>query len=163
MCATCISPIISVQNPRTCCLHQTIVLSLPEQPSGLQGHALHGDSTVLLAVSESLRDARSPSLSSVLILLDLSAAFDTVNQQILLSALAELGIAGTALSWFTSYLTDRIYQVTWNSSLSRPCTLDTEVPQGSVLGPLLFSSYTRYLGSVITSNGFSYHCNADNT
>jgi hypothetical protein len=114
-------------------------------------------------VTESLRAARASSLSSVLILLDLSAAFDTVNHQILLATLAELGIAESALSWFTSYLTNRTYQVTWNGSLSKPCTLETGVPQGSVLGPLLFSLYTRSLGSVIASHGFSYHCYADDT
>ena len=94
---------------------------------------------------------------SVLILLDLSAVFDTVNHQILLTTLAELD---SALSWFTSYLTNRTYHVTWNGSLSKPCSFDTSVPQGSVLGPLLFSLYTRSLGSVITSHGFSYHCYA---
>jgi len=67
----------------------------------------------------------------VLSLLDLSAAFDTVNHQILLATLAELAIAETALSWFTSYLTGLTYQVTWTGSLSRPCTLDTG---GSVAG-----------------------------
>uniref|UniRef100_A0A8C5D126 Reverse transcriptase domain-containing protein n=1 Tax=Gadus morhua TaxID=8049 RepID=A0A8C5D126_GADMO len=120
----------------------------------------HSTETALLAVTESLRAARASSLSMVLILLDLSAAFDTVNHQILLAA---LGIAESALSWFTSYLTKRTYQVTWNGSLSKPCTLETGVPQGSVLGPLLFSLYTRSLGSVIASHGFSYHCYADDT
>uniref|UniRef100_A0A8C5B8I2 Reverse transcriptase domain-containing protein n=1 Tax=Gadus morhua TaxID=8049 RepID=A0A8C5B8I2_GADMO len=123
----------------------------------------HSTETALLAVTESLCAARASSLSSVLILLDLSAAFDTVNQQILLATLAELGIAESALSWFTSYLTNRTYQVTWNGSLSKPCMLETGVPQGSVPGPLLFSLYTRSLGSVIASHGFSYHCYADDT
>ncbi|KAK0148705.1 hypothetical protein N1851_010940 [Merluccius polli] len=108
----------------------------------------------LLAVS--LRDTRASSLSSVCILLDLSTAFDTVNHQILLATQAEHGIADSALSWFTSYLTNCTYQVTWNGALSEPCSLDTSVPQSSVLGPLLFSLYTRSLGSVITSHGFSY-------
>jgi len=86
--------------------------------------AAHSTETALLAVPESLCVARGSSLYSVLILFDLSAVFDTVNYQILLSTLAELGIAGSALSWFTSYLTDRTYQVTWNGSH----TLDTGVP-----------------------------------
>jgi len=58
--------------------------------------------------------------------------------------------------WFTSYLTDRTHSVTWNGSLSRPCILDTGVPQGSVLGPFLFYLHTKSLGSVITSHGFCY-------
>jgi len=79
--------------------------------------AAHSTKMDLLALTESLCDARGSSLSSVVILLDLSAAFDTVKHQILLSTLAKLGIAGTALSWFTSYRTDCTYQVTWNGSL----------------------------------------------
>ena len=109
------------------------------------------------------KKAHSTETALLLILLDLSAAFDTVNHQIVLATLAELGIAESALSWFTSYLTNRTYQVTWNGSLSKPCTLETGVPQGSVLGPLLFSFYTRSLGSVITSHGLSYHCSTDAT
>ena len=65
-----------------------------------------------------LATARASSLSSVLILLDLSAAFDTVNHQLLTSSLAELGISGTALSWIASYLADRSYQVAWRGSVS---------------------------------------------
>lgn len=114
-------------------------------------------------MTEFLGAARASSDSSVLILLDLSFVFDSVNYQILLSTLAELGIADSALTWFTSYLTNRTFQVTWNGSLSNPCLLETGVPQSSVLGPLLFSLYTRSLGSAITSHGFSYHCYADDT
>ena len=103
----------------------------------------------LLMVTESLGDTRASSSSSVLILLDLSSAFDTVNHQILLFTphSAELGIADCALTWFTSLYV----QVTWNSSLSKRCFLETGVPQGSVLGPLLFSLCTRSLGFAITS------------
>ena len=100
------------------------------------------------SVSDALATARASSLSSVLIL-DLSAAFDTVNHQLLISTLAEMGISGTALSWIASYLADRSYQVAWRGSVSAPHPLLTGVPQGSVLGPLLFSLYTKSLGSLL--------------
>ena len=77
---------------------------------------------------------------------------------ILLHTLQELGVSGSALSLLTSYLKDRTYRVTWRGSESDPCQLTTGVPQGSVLGPLLFSLYTNSLGSVISPHGFSYHC-----
>ncbi|KAI4874331.1 hypothetical protein NFI96_004582, partial [Prochilodus magdalenae] len=69
----------------------------------------HSTETALIAVTERLHAARSAQLSSVLILLDLSAAYDTVNHKILLSVLTDLGITGTAWKW--SYLEDRHYQV----------------------------------------------------
>ena len=114
-------------------------------------------------MTESLNAARANSLSSVLILLDLSAAFDTENHQILLSTLEEKGVVGSAHSLFASYLTGRSYQVVWRGSMSEPRNLTTGVPQGSVLDPLLFSLYTTALSSVIRLHGFSYHCYADDT
>ncbi|KAI4875089.1 hypothetical protein NFI96_025166, partial [Prochilodus magdalenae] len=71
----------------------------------------HSTETALIAVTERFQTARSAKLSSVLILLDLSAAFDTVNHKILLSVLTDLGITGTAWKWFESYLEYRHYQV----------------------------------------------------
>ena len=123
----------------------------------------HSPETTLLAVSEQLHTARAASLSSVLVLLDLSAAFDTVNHQILISSLQDLGVSGSALSLLSSYLNDRTYWVTWRGSVSEPCPLTTGVPQGSVLGHLVFSLYSNSLGSVIHSHGFSYHSYADDT
>ncbi|KAI4893115.1 hypothetical protein NFI96_020622 [Prochilodus magdalenae] len=123
----------------------------------------HSTVTALIAVTERLHAARSAKLSSVLILLDLSAAFDTANHKILLSVLTDLGITGTAWKWFESYLEDRHFQVAWNGSTSAPCRLSTDVPQGLLLGPFLFSLYTLSLVDVITSHSFSYHCYADDT
>ncbi|KAI4883189.1 hypothetical protein NFI96_029397, partial [Prochilodus magdalenae] len=79
--------------------------------------------TALVAVTERHQATRSAKLSSVLILLDLSAAFDTVNHKILLSVLTNLGITGTTWKWFESYLEDRHYQVTWKGSMSAPWRL----------------------------------------
>ncbi len=123
----------------------------------------HSTETALLSVTESLRIAKADSKSSVLILLDLSAAFDTVNHQILLSTLSSLDITGIPLRWFESYLTGRSFRVAWGREVSKAHKLVTGVPQGSVLGPLLFSTYTTSLAPIIQAHGFSYHFYADDT
>ncbi len=123
----------------------------------------HSTETVLLSVTEALRIAKADSKSSVLILLSLSAAFDTVNHQILLSTLSSLDITGIPLRWFESYLTGQSFWVAWGGKVSKAHKLVTGVPQGSVLGPLLFSTYTTSLAPIIQAHGFSYHFYADDT
>ncbi len=90
-------------------------------------------------------------------LLDLSAAFDTVNHQIRLSTLSSLSITGTALHPFESYLTGRSFRVALGGEVSKSHQLVIGVPHGSVLGPLLFSIYTgtHHIGTYCS---FSYHC-----
>ncbi len=123
-----------------------------------RGHSIE---TALLSVTEALLIAKADSKSSVLILLDLSAAFDTVSHQILLSTLSSLDITGIPLRWFESYLTGQSFRVAWGAEVSAEYQLATGVPQGSVIGPLLFSTYTTSLAPIIQAYGFSYHCYAD--
>ncbi len=114
-------------------------------------------------VTEALRIAKADSKSSVLTLLELSAAFDTANHQIILSTHSSLDITGIPLRWFKSYLTGRSFKVAWGGEVSKAHQLVTGVPQGSVLGALLFSTYTTSLGPIIQAHGFSYHFYADDT
>ncbi|KAI4877778.1 hypothetical protein NFI96_033001 [Prochilodus magdalenae] len=96
------------------------------------------------AVTERLHAARSAKLSSVLILLDVSAAFDTVNHKILLSVLTELGTTGTAWKWYESYLEDRHYQ---SPPLQHP--EDTTLPFTQLLVQSLVISRLEYCNSLL--------------
>ena len=100
----------------------------------------------------------------LLLLLDLSAAFDTINHKLLIHKLKNsYGIEGTALAWIVSYLSDRSFSVTVNKSSSSSCSLTIGVPQGSILGPLLFILYTKDLEQLVKSYGLSVHLYADDT
>jgi len=100
----------------------------------------------------------------ILILLDLSAAFDTIDHDKLLKHLRrKYGINGLALKWLRSYLTERTQTVKINNTNSKKHNLKCGVPQGSVLGPLLFTLYTSSLGELIERHGISYHLYADDT
>ena len=100
----------------------------------------------------------------LLLLLDLSAAFDTVNHSLLLSRLDNLfGITGTVLQWFHFYPTGRFQFVEINDTKSSVRDLTVGVPQGSILGPFLYLLYTAPLAEIIRSHGLVYHFYADDT
>ena len=100
-----------------------------------------------------------------LVLLDLLAAFDTIDHNILLGYLKSwFGLGGTVIKWFASYLSDLCQSIKIGSTLSELSRLIFGVPQGSVLGPLLFSLYTTPLSKVIHLHlHIKFHCNADGT
>ena len=100
-----------------------------------------------------------------LVLLDLSAVFDTIDHYILLGYLKSwFCLGGTALKWFASYLSDRCQSVKIGSTLSELSRLGNGVPQGSVLGPLLFSLYTTPLSKIIHLHPhIKFHFHRDDT
>ena len=101
---------------------------------------------------------------TLLVLLDLSAAFDTIHHDKLIQRLeSDCGVAGNALSWFKSYLSDRFQRVSVNGGLSKKFPLCQGVPQGSCLGPLLFIIYTRKLFDIVERHLSQVHCYADDT
>ena len=120
--------------------------------------------TVLLRIVNDILSALDNDNISVLLLLDLSATFDTLDHQILLSRLnSVLGIQSTALQWFHSYLSDRYQSTSVNNSSSSPSQLMYGVPQGSVLGPILFVLYTTPLSDIIANHSVNHQLFADDT
>ena len=94
----------------------------------------------------------------LLVLLDLSAAFDTVDHNILLSILSNrFSINSTALRWFQSYLTDRTQYFTYAGEQASSYQVDCSVPQGSVLGPRCFVSYTEDIIDVLEQHAVQSH------
>ena len=101
---------------------------------------------------------------SCLCLLDLSAAFDTLDHSILLHRLSTwFGISSVSLQWLTSYLKSNTSSVGIPSHSSRSSPLTCRVPQGSVLGPVLFNLYTTPLSSLISASSISHLLYADDT
>ena len=126
--------------------------------------ACHSTETALLKVQNDILMDMDKKRGVILVLLDLSAAFDTIDHSILLQQLSDrLGITGAALSWFSSYLSARTQSISIDGVSSSPVLLQYSVPQGSVLAPFLYTIYTLPLGDILRKAGVSYHLYADDT
>ena len=126
--------------------------------------ANHSTETALLKVQNDILCSMDKKGVTVLVLLDLSAAFDTIDHSVLLARMKLLlGITDCALEWLCSYLTSRKQTVQIKGTTSAPQSLDCGVPQGSVLGPLQFLAYIIPLGHLIRSYGLDFHGYADDT
>ncbi|KAL9981312.1 hypothetical protein ACROYT_G009999 [Oculina patagonica] len=124
----------------------------------------HSTETALLKVMNDIMLGMNSKCVTLLVLLDLSAAFDSVNHGILINRLQnKVGLQGTVLNWFKSYLSNRSQRITISGTLSKCFNLDCGVPQGSCLGPLLFIIYSSQLFDVIEKHLPCVHCFADDT
>ena len=124
----------------------------------------HSVETAMLRIYNDLLLAADKGQEAVLVMLDYSAAFDTISHEILLSRLASrYGFSGSVLNWFQSYFYNRSQSVVVKGVTSAPHFPTEGVPQGSVMGPLCFSMYTAPLENIIESYGVEKMVYADDT
>ena len=115
----------------------------------------------LIEITEKIKESIDNGKFGCGIFIDLKKAFDTVNHKILLTKLEHYGIRGAPLKWFESYLTDRKQYVFYNGVSSDTQSITCGVPQGSVLGPLLFLLYINDLPNI--SDKLQFFLFADDT
>ena len=157
-------PSFSSKNIERLILEQLIPLLrsnniLPSVQSGYRTH--HSTETALCKIYNDLIINSCEGKQSILVLLDLSSAFDTVDHSILLDDLYRCGLRDSALELLRSYLTDRYQEVRIGNARSSPKRMEWGVPQGSVLGPVLFSIYISPIINILVSHGIDYHFYAD--
>ena len=132
---------------------------LSSYQSGFQ--SLHSTVTSLLEATDDWAYNIDQGNVNTVVFLDLKKAFDTVDHSILISKLAVYGIGGTSIEWFKSYLSERNQKCFLNGSLSNNCVLSCGIPQGTILGPLLFLLYISDLPNCLSHSQPRMH--ADDT
>ena len=124
----------------------------------------HSTETAVTTVLNDILMAADTGQMSALCLLDLTAAFDTVDHDLLLLRLErQFGLCGVVLQWLRSYLTGRTFRVVYSNGTSFIVCILCSVPQGSVLGPLLFILYLADLADLVTRHNVNLHVYADDT
>ena len=132
---------------------------LPDCQSAYRRH--HSTETAIAIVINNIARTIDSGKVCALVLLDLSAAFDTVDHRILTEVLKRrFAVEGTALEWFESYFSGRTQTFYVADASSRPVPLICGVPQGSILGPTVFVAYTEEIQTSLT---LVYHLYADDT
>lgn len=139
--------------------HLSINKILPEKQSGFRNG--YGCSAALLDVTDDIIKSVDDGSMTVLVLLDYSRAFDTINHELLLSILHYIGLGHLAVRLFSCYVHDRYQRVKLGGSYSDLLPVASGVPQGSILGPLLYTIYTSSLFNCIRD--CKYQVYADDT
>ena len=125
----------------------------------------HSTETALIKIRNDILMNMNNQEVTLLVLLDLSAAFDTIDHTLLQPSRlpSRFGFTGTAIAWLRSYLSNRFQYVVIDDTCSNRFDLSFGVPQGSCLGPLLFSIYTSQLLDIVSHQLPQVHCYADDT
>ena len=125
---------------------------------------LHSTESALLKIQNDIAALMDSGKAVALTLLDLSAAFDTIDHDILFNSLRDwFGVDGTVLRWIKSCLSNCKQKVKLCNSFSDAFSLPYGVPQGFVLGPLLFTLYTTPLSNIISNFNVTHHLYANDT
>ena len=109
----------------------------------LENRKLHSTDSALLHFTDELLNNMDQKKISVVVLLDMSKAFDSIRHDLMLRKLRKSGVSESARAWFESYLSQRQQVVKFQNNVSDPLPRPVGVPQGSILGPVLFILYVK--------------------